>query len=291
MSEKCWICGKPKGQPPERCPGHYELLGVTSVGEALRQRVAELEGGWRCYHCGKMFTDEAEAAEHFGGDRNKPKPAGCEAMLQAIAETFEAVGIHRNFHNAASVRLLASQRDKIAQHRNALGQEVADLRAAIRKWHERANSYADKSWSLNAREMELETKEALAPARPQPEAPEKELAVWLCPVHQSLDDRGELRPLDNCVACLRVERDELRASIADASSPQRSSAALMPDDSERIKPGDTVEHVTDGWRQTVLSIPNPPDLCERVAFFAAGGFWRLSQLRKVTPSPDGKEEL
>jgi hypothetical protein len=21
--ETCWICGKPKGQPPERCPGHY----------------------------------------------------------------------------------------------------------------------------------------------------------------------------------------------------------------------------------------------------------------------------
>lgn len=22
-AEACWICGKPKGQPPERCPGHY----------------------------------------------------------------------------------------------------------------------------------------------------------------------------------------------------------------------------------------------------------------------------
>jgi hypothetical protein len=21
---KCWICGKLKGQPPDRCPGHYE---------------------------------------------------------------------------------------------------------------------------------------------------------------------------------------------------------------------------------------------------------------------------
>lgn len=25
-TERCWICGKPKGQPPERCPGHYEGL-------------------------------------------------------------------------------------------------------------------------------------------------------------------------------------------------------------------------------------------------------------------------
>jgi len=22
--ETCWICGKEKGQPPERCNGHYE---------------------------------------------------------------------------------------------------------------------------------------------------------------------------------------------------------------------------------------------------------------------------
>lgn len=22
--ENCWICGKPKGQPPDRCNGHYE---------------------------------------------------------------------------------------------------------------------------------------------------------------------------------------------------------------------------------------------------------------------------
>lgn len=25
----CWICGKLKGQPPERCPGHYE--GTSSA--------------------------------------------------------------------------------------------------------------------------------------------------------------------------------------------------------------------------------------------------------------------
>ena len=41
-----------------------------------------------------------------------------------------------------------------------------------------------------------------------------ELEVWLCPVHLSLDESGKLEPLDNCVACLRVERDEARDQVA-----------------------------------------------------------------------------
>ena len=36
----------------------------------------------------------------------------------------------------------------------------------------------------------------------------------LCPVHHSLDERGELRPFDNCLACIRNERDELREALA-----------------------------------------------------------------------------
>lgn len=37
-----------------------------------------------------------------------------------------------------------------------------------------------------------------------------ELEVWLCPIHKSIDDSGGLKKLDNCVACLRNERDELK---------------------------------------------------------------------------------
>ena len=40
--------------------------------------------------------------------------------------------------------------------------------------------------------------------------PQPELETWLCPVHQSLDDSRKLEPLDNCVACIRAERNELR---------------------------------------------------------------------------------
>lgn len=35
----------------------------------------------------------------------------------------------------------------------------------------------------------------------------------LCPIHKSLDDAGKLEPLDNCIACIRAQRDELKATI------------------------------------------------------------------------------
>jgi hypothetical protein len=61
---------------------------------------------WRCYHCNEVFKDAVQAAEHFGDDRNRPEPAKCQKMLEAYADAFERAGLHRNFHNAASVRLL-----------------------------------------------------------------------------------------------------------------------------------------------------------------------------------------
>ncbi|WP_420239241.1 Lar family restriction alleviation protein [Telmatobacter bradus] len=39
------------------------------------------------------------------------------------------------------------------------------------------------------------------------------LADLLCPVHASLDSRNELIPFDNCIACIRNERDEMREAL------------------------------------------------------------------------------
>ena len=50
-----------------------------------------------------------------------------------------------------------------------------------------------------------------------PEAPKgatedaKRLADLLCPPHANLDANGKLEPFDNCIACIRNERDELQA--------------------------------------------------------------------------------
>ena len=41
----------------------------------------------------------------------------------------------------------------------------------------------------------------------QPDA--QKLSDLLCPPHASLDANGHLEPFDNCIACLRVQRDEL----------------------------------------------------------------------------------
>lgn len=47
-----------------------------------------------------------------------------------------------------------------------------------------------------------------------------EFEVWLCPVHKSLAASGALKALDNCIACLRAERDELLgSSLREAISP------------------------------------------------------------------------
>lgn len=39
--------------------------------------------------------------------------------------------------------------------------------------------------------------------------------VMLCDIHFSLDKADKLEPFDNCVACIRVERDELRKSATE----------------------------------------------------------------------------
>jgi cell division septum initiation protein DivIVA len=95
---------------------HTEIRALLSEVRNLKselaekdRRIAELEAGWKCFHCGRVFAG-AEASEHFG-HRNDAKSAACEAMLCAIAETFEQYGVHRNFHNAASVKILADMKE------------------------------------------------------------------------------------------------------------------------------------------------------------------------------------
>ena len=50
-----------------------------------------------------------------------------------------------------------------------------------------------------------------------------ELEVWLCPLHEWLDKTGGWKPLDNCVASLRVERDELLALVASLRAKEAKS--------------------------------------------------------------------
>ena len=43
----------------------------------------------------------------------------------------------------------------------------------------------------------------------------------LCPIHVQLDRADKLEPFDNCVACIRVERDELRRAGKDLEIQKR----------------------------------------------------------------------
>lgn len=80
-AEACFICHKPKGQPPERCPGHYEAtageLRPIQVGDTVRHRTqgwtqlvsatetyAEFVGGgfWRLSQLERVDHDAATGA-------------------------------------------------------------------------------------------------------------------------------------------------------------------------------------------------------------------------------------
>lgn len=52
----------------------------------------------------------------------------------------------------------------------------------------------------------------------------KKLTDLLCPVHANLESSGGLAAFDNCIACIRNERDELRA----APAAQAESSPLEP---------------------------------------------------------------
>lgn len=117
------ICSKTEGRPI--------FVGIYIIAREALQFAQPAPDEWRCYHCGKVFTDPVLAAEHFG-EREISKPAPCERMLIAIGEAFEQYGIHRNFHNAASVKQLAQQRDAAQATIRELEQRVKKLETALR---------------------------------------------------------------------------------------------------------------------------------------------------------------
>lgn len=90
----------------------YRELGARAAAaenraDELRRQLEVARAHWRCFHCGEAF-DDAAASEHFGPWAGA-RPAWCVGMLQAISGEFERHGVHRNVHNAASVRMLVER--------------------------------------------------------------------------------------------------------------------------------------------------------------------------------------
>jgi hypothetical protein len=56
-------------------------------------------------------------------------------------------------------------------------------------------------------------KKVLRPLVEHIEKLEAKRSTLLCPVHATLDSRDKLKPFDNCIACIRNERDELRSEL------------------------------------------------------------------------------
>lgn len=53
------------------------------------------------------------------------------------------------------------------------------------------------------------------------------LTDLLCPVHSQLDANGHLELFDNCVACIRVQRDELLTDLAGANGVLAMTVARL----------------------------------------------------------------
>ena len=60
-------------------------------------------------------------------------------------------------------------------------------------------------------QVRSEQNEAVRKAREEEQGKFNE--TFLCPVHHSLEKNGHLEPFSQCVACMRVQRDELLAEI------------------------------------------------------------------------------
>lgn len=59
------------------------------------------------------------------------RPAACESMLQAMREELERQGVHRNFHNAASIKHLGQERTRISTERDTLRGLLRELKDGL----------------------------------------------------------------------------------------------------------------------------------------------------------------
>ena len=70
ITEKCWICGKEKGQPPLKCNGHFEQH-QEAAGLPLMD----------CTKCEHIFNDDHGYCYMF---RRKPKGNRCGQFTPVI---------------------------------------------------------------------------------------------------------------------------------------------------------------------------------------------------------------
>lgn len=117
-----------------------------------------------------------------------------------------------------------------------------------------------EEWFALARERakQFEPREDSSPRQPEGgiEFAEAKLRKeLLCPPHASLDENGHLESFDNCIACIRVERDELRQLLLRISTDIGQTIIEDP-----IKSAD-------GW--TLLSKPVLADIAAQGFSFPA----------------------
>lgn len=59
----------------------HELSAANAALAEERAARERAEQSWKCFHCGEVFTDEKEAADHFGTDQYEYSQPGCVERL------------------------------------------------------------------------------------------------------------------------------------------------------------------------------------------------------------------
>lgn len=113
--EQCWICGKEKGQPPERCPGHYDLTLESSIGGLTISEVV------------RMRLENSALREQLADTESK------ETALKVAVHNIEEVNKQLEDQVAACVAVLKTLKVKL---RYAIGTNMV---TASCEWIEGAN--------------------------------------------------------------------------------------------------------------------------------------------------------
>ena len=112
--------------------------------------IEEERKGWRCFHCGSVFTDEAAARDHFGSHIYRDTVCALDAhYLREIEEQLtryrtEDTELERRLHAMQAEHIIALRREEetgyargiadMCKERDALTARLAEARALLTEW-------------------------------------------------------------------------------------------------------------------------------------------------------------
>jgi len=233
----------------ERLPGRIQILNWRQFGDDESYARVEVFASSDRTNAQKLVADEHDV--HFDGKEDTSHHAYAnddidiadgDVMVShngrrfrvSIEEIPQRIFTVIGVRNGEMVYLTYSGSDQYdaiglaARAFIANGDEHVEIVCAIEGDHEPFTAADDNRSTVCVKDAAvLADEEGLALSMPETsrslgapkEAASGELEVWLCPIHRSLDNARKIEPLDNCVACIRAERNYLRITVGSLRAP------------------------------------------------------------------------